>query len=72
MDPNYALTCWLDLPGGRRVEVGMTVTCEPLFPTPGEPDVERAPALNEWADICGKLAMMQLSRIEITPPTSKY
>ena len=50
----------------------MTVTCEPLFPTPGEPDVERAPALNEWADICGKLATMQLTRIEITPPTSKY
>lgn len=64
MNQDHALTCYLDLPGGRRVEVGMTVFSEPLFPTPNEPDVERIPRLDEWADICGKLATMQISRIE--------
>ena len=49
------------------MEVGITVTAEPLLPTPGEPDVERAPMLHEWADICGKLAMLQLTRIEMNP-----
>lgn len=67
MEKSHALTCYLELTGGRRVEVGMTVTQDPLIPTPGEPDVERAPALHEWADICGMLATMQISRIEMKP-----
>lgn len=65
METTHALTCYLDLPGGRRVEVGMTLTAEPLIPTPCEPDVVRAPMLHEWADICAKLASMQISRIEV-------
>lgn len=64
MDQDHAMTCYLELPGGRRVEVGMTVFAEPLFPTPNEPDVERAPALHEWAEICGKLATLQLTMIK--------
>lgn len=62
----HALNCSLDLPGGRRVEIGMTVIAEPLIPTPAEPDVERAPALHEWADICAAMARMDLV-FEITP-----
>ena len=50
MNPDHALTCFIELPGGRRVEVGMTVTAEPLLPTPNEPEVQRAPGLHEWAD----------------------
>lgn len=65
MTTDHALTCYLDLPGGRRVEVGITVTEEPLIPTPGEPDVERPPHLHEWAEICAKLATLQLSSIKI-------
>lgn len=42
----------------------MTVTAEPLFPTPNEPEIVRMPRLDEWADICGKLAMMQMSSIK--------
>lgn len=68
MTTDHALTCYLDLPGGRRVEVGMTVTAEPLIPTPGEPDVERMPRLDEWADICGKLATLQISTIKTKIP----
>lgn len=64
MDKNHSLTCYIDLPGGRRVEVGMTVYAEPLFPTPNEPDVERMPRLDEWAEICGKLATLQLTTIQ--------
>jgi hypothetical protein len=61
MNSDHAMTCFLDLPGGRRVEVGMTVTEDPLIPTPGEPDVERAPHLHEWAEICHSLASMNLT-----------
>lgn len=68
MDQNHELTCYLDLPGGRRVEVGMTVTAEPIFPTPNEPDDVRAPRLDEWAEICGKLATMQISSIKTKTP----
>lgn len=64
MDSDHQLTCYLELPGGRRVEVGMTVYAEPLFPTPNEPEVERMPRLDEWADICEKLATLQLSTIK--------
>jgi hypothetical protein len=64
MDPDHELTCYIDLPGGRRVEVGITVIAEPLFPTPNEPDIVRAPALHEWADICRKLATLQFSSIK--------
>lgn len=59
MDKDHALTCYIELPGGRRVEVGMTVYAEPLFPTPNEPDIEREPRLDEWTEICGKLATLQ-------------
>jgi hypothetical protein len=38
----------------------MTITEDPLFPTPNEPDIERAPALHEWAEICEKLAAMHV------------
>ena len=61
MTQDHALTCYLDLPGGRRVEVGITVYADPLFPTPSEPDVVRPPALHEWAEICGKLSTMQVT-----------
>jgi hypothetical protein len=61
--PDHALTCYLDLPGGRRVEVGMTVYAEPLIPTPNEPDIEREPRLDEWGEICAKLATLQISSI---------
>lgn len=64
MDPEHELTCYIDLPDGRRVEIGMTVTAEPLFPTPNEPEITRAPRLDEWAEICGKLATMQISNIK--------
>lgn len=67
MSSTHALTCYLELPGGRRVEVGMTVYDEPLFPTPNEPEVERMPRLDEWADICGKLTTLQLTMIEANP-----
>ncbi len=64
MEKSHALTCYLDLPGGRRVEVGMTVYEEPLFPTPNEPEIDRQPLLSEWADICGKLATLQISLVK--------
>lgn len=64
MEKDHAITCFIDLPGGRRVEVGITVIAEPLFPTPNEPEVERMPRLDEWADICGKLATLQFSSIK--------
>lgn len=64
MTEEHAITCYLELPGGRRVEVGMTVYAEPIFPTPNEPEVIREPRLDEWADICGKLAMLQLTTIK--------
>jgi hypothetical protein len=38
----------------------MTVTQDPLMPTPNEPDIERAPALHEWPEICQKLAAMDV------------
>ena len=60
MNQAHATTCFLDLPGGRRVEVGMTVHEEPLIPTPNEPDIERAPALHEWAEICRQLTAMNV------------
>lgn len=69
MAPNHSFTCYLDLPGGRRVEVGMTVTEEPLFPTPNEPDIQRAPGLHEWADICAKLARCEMTVMEPEKPT---
>ena len=65
MNTTHATNCYFDLPCGRRVQVGMTVYEEPLMPTPNEPDVERAPALHEWADICQKLASMDV-RFETT------
>lgn len=60
MKTEHATTCYLNLPGGRRVEVGMTLTEDPLIPTPNEPDVERAPALHEWGEICLQLAAMNV------------
>ena len=60
MSQSHASTCYFNLPGGRRVEVGMTLFEDPLFPTPNEPDIERAPALHEWAEICEKLAAMHV------------
>ena len=64
MTTDHSITFFLDLPGGRRVEVGMTVTEEPLIPTPGEPDVEREPHLHEWAEICAKLARLDTTFIK--------
>lgn len=64
MDHEHSLTCYLELSGGRRVEVGMTVYAEPIFPTPNEPEVVREPRLDEWAEICGKLAMLQVTTIK--------
>jgi hypothetical protein len=58
---DHAITCYLELPGGQRVEVGITVLEEPLIPTPSEPEVQRAPALHEWADICHRLATHQMT-----------
>lgn len=60
MQTTHATTCYFNLPGGRRVEVGMTITEDPLFPTPNEPDIERPPALHEWAEICEKLTAMHV------------
>jgi len=60
----HSLTCFLELPGGRRVEVGMTVTEDPLFPTPNEPDIQRAPGLHEWADICAMLTRNEMTVME--------
>ncbi len=60
MDKNHATTCYFELSGGRRVEVGMTITEDPLFPTPNEPDIERAPALHEWAEICQQMTAMNV------------
>lgn len=60
MTTTHATTCYFELPGGRRVEVGMTITEDPLIPTPNEPDIERAPALHEWPEICQKLAAMDV------------
>ena len=68
MNPDHSLTCYLELPGGRRVEVGMTVTAEPLLPTPNEPEVQRAPGLHEWAEICGKLGTLQMTLVKTNPP----
>lgn len=58
MNQDHAMTCYLELPGGRRVEVGMTVYAEPLMPTPSEPELIREPRLDEWADICAALATL--------------
>lgn len=64
MPQEHAIHCLIDLPGGRHVIVGMTVIEEPLLPTPGEPDVERAPHLHEWADIVAKLGSLQINIIQ--------
>ena len=58
----------LRFPDGRMVEVGVTVTEDPLFPTPGEPDITRAPALHEWPDICHKLATNQFTILKPQAP----
>lgn len=68
MNSDHAMTCFIDLPAGRRVEIGMTVVEEPLFPTPGEPDQERVPMVHEWADICAALATMNISSIKLRTP----
>jgi hypothetical protein len=60
MTTAHATTCYFELPGGRRVEIGMTIIEDPLIPTPNEPDIERAPALHEWPEICQKLAAMDV------------
>ena len=60
------MTCMLELPGGLRCEVSMTVIGERVYPTPGEPDTRRAPLATEWTAILMKLMRMDFRLSTVT------
>ncbi len=57
------MTCWIELPD-RKVSVRIAVHEEPEFPTPLERGRVRVPMVTEWAAILGKLAKLEIVRVE--------
>lgn len=62
------MTLKIELAGGLRAEVGITVFDEPVFPTPCEPEVRREPMAAEWAEILGKMIRMNFTSVEVGSP----
>ncbi|WP_353566205.1 hypothetical protein [Haloferula sargassicola] len=58
------LTCWIDLPGDRRVRVRVSVNTGPAIPAPLERDEVRPPFFHEMPEILDRLSMGDFQKLE--------